>query len=155
MALGDVLDIVVLAGVGYFAYSFFQSPLGDALADVGDFAANLVNQNVTAVSELSKGNTTSAYEANCRAGFNPYRPDCAVYTAVKSTIDVGAGVFPDFQGCPTGMTDFGLTCSSWTQTIAKSSSCASDRENVDGLCYKKCPSSHPNRVAGMPYLCKN
>jgi len=155
MAFGDVLDIVLIGGAGYLLYTFYTSPLGNVLGEASDFAVNLVNQNVTAVSELSQGNTTSAYEANCRAGFNTYRPDCAIYNAVKSSVDVGAGIMPSFQGCPTGMTDFGLTCSSWTNTIAKSASCGSDRDNVDGLCYTKCPASHPNRVSGMPYLCKN
>jgi len=28
-----------------------------------------------------------------------------------------------------------------------------DRDNVDALCYKKCPKNLPNRVPGMPYLC--
>lgn len=31
--------------------------------------------------------------------------------------------------------------------------CPDDRENVAGLCYKKCPKGLPNRVPGMPYLC--
>lgn len=26
-------------------------------------------------------------------------------------------------------------------------------DNVDGLCYKRCPKELPNRVKGMPYLC--
>lgn len=28
-----------------------------------------------------------------------------------------------------------------------------DRTNIDGLCYKACPKSHPNHVPAMPYLC--
>jgi hypothetical protein len=31
--------------------------------------------------------------------------------------------------------------------------CYDERENVDGLCYKKCPPRLPSRVPGMPYLC--
>ncbi len=31
--------------------------------------------------------------------------------------------------------------------------CDDDRDNVDGLCYRKCPPGLSERVPGMPYLC--
>ena len=35
---------------------------------------------------------------------------------------------------------------------SKSMSCGSDREKIDGLCYRRCPNGM-SHIAGMPYLC--
>ena len=32
--------------------------------------------------------------------------------------------------------------------------CPSDRDKIDGLCYKKCPSDEWEHVPGMPYNCR-
>jgi hypothetical protein len=94
--------------------------------------------------------------------------------------NVGVGTVPT-GSCKAGYTDFGLTCTSQLKvetkecgrlrglfgedwgpklctsstggdTYSKTLACPADRDNIAGLCYKKC-SAGKNRVAGAPSQC--
>lgn len=43
-------------------------------------------------------------------------------------------------------------CYEWNAPRARQV-CYDNRENKDGLCYRKCPKERPDRIPGMPYLC--
>lgn len=96
------------------------------------------------------------------------------------SVNVGIG---EMAPCPEGWNDAGLICTKplscetrcvggrdwfgncWAWDLRTECSggtwgrlngnmpCPSDRDNVDGLCYNKCPADKPHRIPGMPYLC--
>lgn len=106
----------------------------------------------------------------CEVGYHGVGPLCWAETK-----NVGIGKVVNLRSCPDsgypGWTDIGLLCSEpiqcgtgwdffkkgcWGGTIKpKKLSCDGygDREQVDGLCYVRCPADKPSRVPGMPYLC--
>lgn len=106
----------------------------------------------------------------CETGYHGVGPVCWA-----STTNVGVGKVQELLSCAesgySGWTDTGLLCNEpiqcgrgwefftkgcWGGNIrAKKLTCDryGDRENADGLCYKKCPEDKPRRVPAMPYLC--
>ena len=110
----------------------------------------------------------------------PPPPPAAPAPARRVIENIGVGT-PPTGTCKAGYTDFGLTCTSQLKvetkecgrlrglfgedwgpklcttstggdTYSKTLSCPSDRDNVAGLCYAKCPAGK-TRVAGAPYQC--
>lgn len=97
--------------------------------------------------------------SKCRSGYKGIAGVC--WADVE---DVGVGKAVNLETCPSGWSDDGLVCREpidWSnlsggRVIGKLDSggtCGSDRDLVDGLCYKKCPAGK-SRVPGMPYLCR-
>lgn len=111
----------------------------------------------------------------CEEGYHGVGPVCWA-----NTKDIGIGKVLTPESCGDsgyqGWTDTGLLCNEPIRTNrckfrglfnecwpgldggrvrSKRMSCRSygDRENIDGLCYRKCPPDLPNHVPGMPYLC--
>lgn len=98
----------------------------------------------------------------CELGYNGVGPLCWA-----QTLNVGVGTIPDLKfraeqrtswgsvGC-TGGRGFRFQgyndCYNLTIQVPYQE-CRDNRENVSGLCYKRCPENLPNRVPGMPYLC--
>lgn len=179
-ALGDILDVALLAGAAYVAYTIYTSPFGGLLGDLAQVGGTVLNQastviesvatnNAEVISQITQGNAQNAYEANCKAGFNPYRPDCAIYTAVNDSVDVGAGTPLVLDTCPAGWTNDGLTCRepidthgspwAWEWTGGRvtgrldNKTCPSGKEEFLSLCYDRCPASHPYRGIVFPYKC--
>lgn len=147
----ELTDLLLLGGIAYYFYT-----TNPALKSLADAATQAVETNVSSASKFFQGDFAGSYDDSCQAPLAYLRPDCAIYNAQKGSYNVGAGTPATLQGCPSGYTDGGLLCTNWStlQTIPKQSRCPDDRQMVDGLCYSRCPASHPSRVAGMPYLCK-
>jgi hypothetical protein len=106
----------------------------------------------------------------------PYNPLCEADALMKfftGWIPTGdAGTPIGLEGCPAGYTDTGLLCSkpvscaqgldffskgcSGGETVGKldhGGNCPADRDHIDALCYKKCPSGYTH-VELMPYMCR-
>lgn len=96
--------------------------------------------------------------------------------SAKASVNVGAGTVPGLQSCRDGWHEWGLVCRKGPRCEGDPSkflwqdghqvcyaeewegrynnpTCASDKDKIDGLCYSKCPGSHPHHIEGMPYLC--
>lgn len=100
----------------------------------------------------------------------------------KASVNVGIGRAMTVQGgCPGGYRTDPLTCFKDAQWIHECSGdwrkpvwepghqvcsdrwehphaisrlrCNDNEDSIDGLCYTKCPASHPHHIEGMPYLC--
>ena len=97
----------------------------------------------------------------------------------KASIDVGIGLMPGLISCPEGYVEWGLVCKKpgycegdpgkflwepghqvchaeqWEGRFNNPKENCGSREYVaeGGLCYNRCPSTHPHRITGMPYLC--
>ena len=107
----------------------------------------------------------------CETQYNGVGPVCWA-----ETTNVGVGKVVQLRSCSEsgygGWTDTGLLCNEpiqcgkgwefftkgcWGGNVRpKKLSCdgyEDGRENVDGLCYKRCPAEKPTRVPAMPYLC--
>jgi hypothetical protein len=106
----------------------------------------------------------------CESGYHGVGPVCWA-----DTVNVGIGKVMELRSCAqsgySGWTDTGLLCNEpircgsgwefftkgcWGGTVRpKKLTCDGygDREEVDGLCYKRCPSDKPKHVPGTPYLC--
>jgi hypothetical protein len=111
----------------------------------------------------------------CQDGYHGVGPVCWA-----NSVNVGIGLVLQPRSCEDsgfgGYEDWGLLCQNpiravdckfrglfnecWPGLVggeigAKQLTCDNygDRDNVDALCYKKCPKNLPNRVPGMPYLC--
>jgi hypothetical protein len=98
----------------------------------------------------------------CDEGYNGVGPVCWA----KSK-DIGIGIIPDLQWYKEKTTSWGSVgctrgrsfrfsgyddCYEYDLWKARQV-CSEDRENIVGLCYRKCPKELPNRIPGMPYLC--
>jgi hypothetical protein len=109
----------------------------------------------------------------------PYNPLCegqaiiSFFSGFKPTGDAGTPI--GLESCPAGYNDTGLLCSkpitcksvddcvmrgqcgcSGGETVGKldhGGTCPADRDHIDALCYKKCPSGYTH-VEGMPYMCR-
>lgn len=71
-------------------------------------------------------------------------------------INVGAGTVKTFGNCPPGSNPSGAICMTTgfpMRMTPRTLACPSDRDDIGGLCYAKCPSSHPNRMPGLPMMC--
>jgi hypothetical protein len=98
----------------------------------------------------------------CENGYNGIGPVCWA-----NSKDVGIGIIPDLQWYKERTTSWGsIGCTRgrkfrfsgyndcYEYDIWKARQvCSEDRENVTGLCYRKCPKELPDRIPGMPYLC--
>lgn len=106
----------------------------------------------------------------CEHGYHGVGPVCWA-----NTVNVGIGKVMELRSCAdsgyAGWTDTGLLCNEpiqcgsgwefftkgcWGGNVRpKKLTCDGygDREEVDGLCYKRCPKEMPRHVPGMPYLC--
>jgi len=111
----------------------------------------------------------------CPDGMKGVGPVCWAETS-----GVGIGTPVELDDCPSGWTNDGLTCRAplvWNGCksrayqwlgggciggfeggqvegrLNKGGKCPSDREKIDGLCYKRCPPGS-DHVPGMPYNCK-
>ena len=102
--------------------------------------------------------------------------------AIQESVNVGIGVPLVFEPCREGFRNDGFTCfkdgglrtyecgrlrgafgedwgpkyctDTWApEAYSRKLVCGKGRENVDSLCYAKCPPGK-NRVPGMPYLCR-
>lgn len=95
----------------------------------------------------------------------------------KASINVGEGLMPGLISCPPGYVEWGLVCKKpgycegdpwkfvweaghqvchaeeWEGRFNNPKENCGSREYKDGLCYNRCPSTHPHRIDGMPYLC--
>lgn len=109
------------------------------------------------------------YEA-CDSEYHGVGPTC-----YADTVNIGIGKVMELRSCAesgyAGWTDTGLLCNEpiqcgsgwefftkgcWGGNVRpKKLTCDGygDREEVDGLCYKRCPAEKPKHVPGMPYLC--
>ena len=106
----------------------------------------------------------------------PYNPFCegqaiiSFFSGFKPTGDAGTPI--GLEGCPAGYNDIGMLCSrpmscasgldffskgcSGGETVGKldhGGSCPADRDHIDALCYKKCPTGYTH-VELMPYMCR-
>lgn len=98
----------------------------------------------------------------CEEGYHGVGPVCWA-----DSENVGIGTIPGIEWYKADVTSWGsIGCTGgrkfrfsgyddcYSYTIWKARQvCYDDRENKDGLCYKKCPKHLPNRIPGMPYLC--
>ncbi len=105
----------------------------------------------------------------CEIGYHGVGPVCWA-----DTVNVGIGKVLLLNSCAasgySGWTDIGLLCmepirsakdffanifNPFGRIKPKRLTCDGygDRENVDGLCYQKCPEDKPKHVPAMPYLC--
>lgn len=103
----------------------------------------------------------------CKTGMNGVGPVCWA-----NLQDVGIGTPVQLEDCPAGWSNDGLTCRepiscaqgldffkhgcSGGRVVGRlnnGGTCPSDRERIDGLCYKRCPAGM-SHVPGMPYLCR-
>jgi hypothetical protein len=94
----------------------------------------------------------------------------------KASVNVGAGRVPGLASCRDGWHEWGLVCRKGPRCEGDPSkplwdsghqrcyaeewegrynnpTCPSHEDKIDGLCYTKCPASHPHHIEGMPYLC--
>ena len=98
----------------------------------------------------------------CDEGYNGVGPMCWAHTQ-----DVGIGTIPGLEAYKERVTMWGsIGCSRGRKFRFKGYDdcyefdmwklrqvCYDDRENKDGLCYRKCPKDKPDRVPVFPYLC--
>jgi hypothetical protein len=108
----------------------------------------------------------------CKTGMKGVGPVCWA-----NLQDVGVGTPVQLESCPAGWVNDGLTCREplrWDGCCSRGlfnecygcakggnvvgrlnngGTCPSDREKIDGLCYKRCPAGM-SHVPGMPYLCR-
>lgn len=72
------------------------------------------------------------------------------YNAYKAAADK-----PDPIVGPTGMESKESAAAAGHKLCEDIAQVGTDKhtEKIDGMCYKKCPASHPEHVPGMPYLC--
>jgi hypothetical protein len=98
----------------------------------------------------------------CDEGYNGVGPMCWARTQ-----DVGIGTIPGLEAYKERVTSWGsVGCSRGRKFRFKGYDdcyefdmwklrqvCYDDRENKDGLCYRKCPKDKPDRVPVFPYLC--
>ena len=98
----------------------------------------------------------------CEEGYHGVGPVCWA-----SSQNVGIGTIPDLKFRAEQRTSWGsVGCTGgrrfrfqgyndcYNVTIqVPYQECKDNRENVVGLCYRRCPKELPNRVPGMPYLC--
>jgi hypothetical protein len=167
-------NLLLIAGIGlgltFLVYS--GTPLGNAVGGALTTAGNIAQQGLGRMEKIS-GYVDQGI-AIVEKGVNQ------VSAAIENSIDVGAGTIPRLEGCPSGYRDDGFTCTKdlscrtwcdggrdalgncWAWDLktecsgpdikGKGSTC-DDKENVDGLCYRRCPGGY-KRVPGMPYLCR-
>lgn len=98
----------------------------------------------------------------CDEGYNGVGPMCWAHTQ-----NVGIGTIPGLEAYKERVTMWGsIGCSRGRSFRFKGYDdcyefdmwklrqvCYDDRENKDGLCYRKCPKDKPDRVPVFPYLC--
>jgi hypothetical protein len=98
----------------------------------------------------------------CDDGYNGVGPMCWAHTQ-----NVGIGTIPGLEAYKERVTMWGsIGCSRGRSFRFKGYDdcyefdmwklrqvCYDDRENKDGLCYRKCPKDKPDRVPVFPYLC--
>jgi len=111
-----------------------------AVPIVGDILG-MIGPNICARNACPEGLDEDAglCYPKCDQGYRGVGPVCWSDTVPTSPSGVGT-----LKGCPAGWLDSGLLCGSGTTVIGKFDkdsrlSCPSDREDVDGLCYGKCP----------------
>ena len=98
----------------------------------------------------------------CEEGYHGVGPVCWA-----DSEDVGIGTIPGLESYTEEVQSWGSVnctgdrpfrfsgyddCYTWTMWKVRQV-CYDDRENIDGLCYRKCPKRLPDHVPGMPYLC--
>ena len=149
-----VQTIVLVAGLGlggYVAYEFFY---GDACDKQGIFGSQGLIGQFT-------------------GGFNPACSLKGAFEFFTGLVDIGVGVPVELEPCPSGWTDTGLLCNepiscasgldffsegcSGGKVVGRldnGGTCPADHpENIDGLCYRKCPDGY-RHTEGMPYTCR-
>jgi len=99
----------------------------------------------------------------CDQGYHGIGPVCWA-----DSESVGIGTIPGLEtywvksyswgatGCRSGASDKAFwgyhDCYEWNLPRLRQI-CYDEKENIDGLCYTKCPKNLPDRIPGMPYLC--
>ena len=167
-------NLLLIAGIGAGLAILVNSgtPLGNAVSGALTTAGNVAQQSLGRMEKLNEYIDKGI--GLVEKGVNQ------IGDAIDNSINVGAGTIPRLEPCPSGYRDDGFTCmrdvscSTWcdggrdalgncwawdlkTECVGadikgKGSTC-DDKENIDGLCYRRCPSGY-KRVAGMPYLCR-
>jgi hypothetical protein len=153
-ALQKVQLLVVLAGVGFGGYAVYEIFFTkDGACEGSIFGKNGLIGKLLPYNPLCEGQSI----INFFKGFKP-------------TGDAGTPI--GLESCPAGYNDTGLLCSkpitcaqgldffskgcSGGETVGKldhGGTCPADRDHIDALCYKKCPSGYTH-VEGMPYMCR-
>jgi hypothetical protein len=173
MAIDPNLLLIAGIGGGLALLVYSGTPLGNAVGGALTTAGNIAQQGLGRIEKVSGYVDQGIALVEKGVG--------EITSAIENSIDVGAGTIPRLEGCPSGYRDDGLTClrdvscRTWCDSSSrdalgncwawdlktecvgadlkgKGSTC-DEKENVDGLCYKRCPSGY-KRVAGMPYLCR-
>lgn len=108
----------------------------------------------------------------CREGYDGVGPVCWARIQHNDWV----GTIPEKQGCDPGQRDDGTSCwedfkghgcydlfgTPWCdfygcgcikKALWDRSACPPDKENIDGLCYSKCPAGMEH-IPGMPYDCR-
>ena len=140
-------EVALVGGLGLLAWYWLKdSAVGGAVGQVAEVAGRVV--------ETAAGSVNQAL--NVVEVVQQYNPVALVSNAVsevQQSTDVGVGTIPSCRTEP--VFDKGWDGLNWRGLGGGQTSCGCDggRENVDGLCYNRCPSGR-NRVAGMPYLCR-
>jgi len=92
---------------------------------------------------------------NCPNGYNRIADNLCGLTASPFKIPNPIGTPPG--QCPSGYYNFGpLYCKStnmWNNSITQKI-CSSDKDNINGLCYNKCPAGF-DRDPVIPIICNN
>lgn len=141
-----ITEVAVVGGLGLLAwYMLKDSAIGRVAEQVADTTERVVSAAAT-----------SANQALDFVGvLQQYSPSTLIPNAIRDvqrSTNVGAGTLPQ---CRTEQVfDKGWDGLNWRGLGGGQTSCGcGDRDNVDGLCYNRCPSG-TNRVSGMPYLCR-
>jgi hypothetical protein len=139
-------EVVVVGGLGVLAWWWLKdSAVGGAVGQVAEVASKAV--------ETAAGLVNQALDVvNVVQQYNPVALVSNAVKEVQQSTDVGVGTIPSCRTEP--VFDKGWDGLNWRGLGGGQTSCGcGDRENVDGLCYTRCPSGK-SRVAGMPYLCR-
>jgi hypothetical protein len=152
----------------------YGNPFNDE--DIISFDANAKGNRLFGITPDTCPANKPEYDAGlcyeqCEVGYNGVGPVCWA-----DTVNIGIGKVVLLKSCAEsgypGWTDTGLLCNEpiecgkgwefftkgcWGGRVKpKNLSCdgySDNRENVDGLCYRKCPPEMPKHVPAMPYLC--
>lgn len=176
-----ILVIAILIGLLKYRETFivkYGNPFDDE--DLLSFDRGAKGTRIFSTTPDSCSSTKSDLDAGlcyepCQDGYHGVGPVCWA-----NSVNVGVGQVLQLKSCEdsgfTGYKDDGLLCRNPIRTVdckfrglfnecwpgleggeikPKQLTCDNygDRENVDSLCYKKCPKNLPNRVPLMPYLC--
>ena len=141
-------EVVVVGGLGVLAWWWLKdSAVGGAVGQVAEVASKAVETAARSVNQaLDVVNVVQQY--------NPVALVSKGINEIEQSTDVGVGTIPS---CRTEhVFDKGWDGALWRGLGGGQTTCGicdGGRENVDGLCYSRCPSGK-NRVKGAPTFCR-